>query len=59
MYADGSRDPPGWKFRMPGKTYVWSMDLHGGPANCDMAVISSAGGVLHAETTMHCQYYGL
>jgi hypothetical protein len=59
MYADGSRDPPGWKFRMPGKTYVWSMDLHGGPANCDMAVIGSAGGVLHAETTMHCQYYGL
>ena len=55
----GSSDPPEWKFRMPGKTYLWSMDFHGGPANCDMSVITSAGGVLHAEIDGICEYYGL
>eukprot|EP01049_Picozoa_sp_SAG25_P008947 SAG25_NODE_846_length_5084_cov_13.320963_1_plen_956_part_00 len=55
----GSSDPPAWKFRMPGKAYLWTMDFHGGPANCDMSVIASAGGVLHAEIDGICEFYGL
>jgi hypothetical protein len=61
LYADvnGNNDPPEWKFRMPGKTYLWTIDFHGGPANCDMSVIASAGGVLHAEIDGICEFYGL
>lgn len=48
-----------WNERMPGKTYLWTMDFHGGPANCDIPLISEAGGVLHAEIDGICQFYGL
>jgi hypothetical protein len=48
-----------WLDRMPGKTYLWTMDFHGGPANCDMGLIDEAGGALHAEIDGKCEFYGL
>jgi len=48
-----------WKDRMPGKTYLWSMDFHGGPVNCDIPVITAAGGAIHAEIDGICEHYGL
>ena len=48
-----------WKDRMPGKTYLWSMDFHGGPVNCDIPVITAAGGAIHAEIDGICKHYGL
>lgn len=48
-----------WQNRMPGKTYLWTMDLHGGPANCDTSIITEAGGALHSEIIGMCEHYGL
>eukprot|EP00592_Proboscia_alata_P016483 CAMPEP_0194394130 /NCGR_PEP_ID=MMETSP0174-20130528/123685_1 /TAXON_ID=216777 /ORGANISM="Proboscia alata, Strain PI-D3" /LENGTH=726 /DNA_ID=CAMNT_0039189897 /DNA_START=137 /DNA_END=2314 /DNA_ORIENTATION=+ len=48
-----------WKDRMEGKTYIWTMDFHGGPSNCDIPIIREAGGVLHAEIGRICEFYGL
>ena len=61
MYADSASalEAQDWNARMPGKTYLWTMDFHGGPANCDMSMIAKAGGALHAEIDGICQFYGL
>ena len=48
-----------WEDRMPGKTYLWSMDFHGGPVNCDIPVITAAGGAIHAEIDGICEHFGL
>ena len=48
-----------WKQRMPGKTYLWTMDFHGGPTNCDLPIIREAGGAIHAEIDGVCHFYGL
>ena len=48
-----------WKNRMPDKTYLWTMDFHGGPVNCDMSMITEAGGAIHAEIDGICHFYGL
>ncbi|KAL7548779.1 hypothetical protein ACHAWF_016384 [Thalassiosira exigua] len=61
MYAgaDSALEAQSWSTRMPGKTYLWTMDFHGGPANCDMSMISKAGGAIHAEIDGICHFYGL
>jgi len=48
-----------WSRKLPGKTYLWTIDFHGGTVNCDMPVIKQAGGVVHAEIGQMCDFYGL
>ena len=61
MYVDtaSALEAQDWNAQMPGKTYLWTMDFHGGPANCDMSMIAKAGGALHAEIDGICHFYGL
>jgi len=61
MYAgpDSALKAQNWESRMPGKTYLWTMDFHGGPTNCDMSMITKAGGAIHAEIDGICDFYGL
>ena len=48
-----------WENRMQNKTYLWTMDFHGGPTNCDIPIIQEAGGAIHAEIDGMCHFYGL
>jgi hypothetical protein len=49
-----------WAERFPQKTYIWTADFHGGPINCNIPIITEAGGVVHAEIDFgNCAFYGL
>ena len=48
-----------WKERFPGKTYMWSVDLHVSPTACNAPIYLDAGGILHAEIdAANCIYGG-
>ena len=49
-----------WADKFPGRVYLWTADFHGGPINCDIPIITEAGGVVHAEIDFgNCEYFGL
>ena len=49
-----------WSARMPGKVYLWSVDFHSGPSNCNVRLFKQAGAVLHCETDYGlCKNHGM
>jgi hypothetical protein len=48
-----------WDTRMPGRTYIWNIDMHGAPTNCDLPIITKVGGSVHAELDGNCEWFGL
>lgn len=48
-----------WRKAFPGKLYIWSVDFHSGPINCQMPIFTDAGAVVHAEIGYeNCRHHG-
>jgi len=47
---------PNWQYKFPGKTFVWSTDMHPGPISCSVNLFEEIGGVVHAEIDFYAVF---